>query len=662
MRESSRVSNQNQYKRVRVDSVAITHCFAEDGKYIYAGFAKIFTFREIHQNRSTLSYQVAMVLSTSLKFKEAFMKKLLFFFIVSLLLPLGSVFPQTLSDYISAVKGDTLVIKDYYDMDNQPNSLNYAMLLDSVDVPAGRVYELKANGYYPLASNPTTLRNTVIVGEDNRILVNNNDAGSAPPLICGSGGNSGGIHAAHNLTIKDCNITPAASNSILGWLFLWAPYAPYANVNITADNCLFERTRYVFVRTDTAHCNITLRNCYFVNMSGQACRRSGGVFDSFAKMDTLLVENCTHIMATGSLYRFRYYPKNYQFKRVIFNHNTFINCAGYVFMHPGYQSNMSLTNNIFINSNVQSYPAIHSIDMYEQDPDWLPMGLVNVYPDSTDVGDVKNKKFLCQNNLAYWDPSLANMDSILNANHVNGVTNWQSQMIIMNSRTDSMFDDDSHYPYLVSGTWKNQMPAFTDPQDLFTTQLVNLKAFALGTVDTQSTDILPTWRLINTGPDKYLHSDWLIPVDLSYSDTDLLTGGINGFPIGDLNWFPTQKAAWLAQRTAEYESIDDALNAGMLVTAVREPLNLPAEFQLQQNYPNPFNPSTAISYQLSAVSDVALKVYDVLGREVATLVNEKQYAGTHLVHFEDSSLASGGYFYRLTVNGYKATKKMVLMR
>ena len=81
-----------------------------------------------------------------------------------------------------------------------------------------------------------------------------------------------------------------------------------------------------------------------------------------------------------------------------------------------------------------------------------------------------------------------------------------------------------------------------------------------------------------------------------------------------------------------------------------------------QNYPNPFNPTTAISYQLSAVSHVTLKVYDVLGREVATLVNEKQDAGTHVVTFDGSHLSSGVYFYRITAGTFIATKKLVLMK
>ena len=161
-------------------------------------------------------------------------------------------------------------------------------------------------------------------------------------------------------------------------------------------------------------------------MNGWPCRRSGGVLDCFSDLDTLLVENCTHIMAQGSMYRLRLCSSIIQFKRIIFNHNTFVNCAGYTFMNPGYQSNVSLTNNMFVNCNVQCFaPILSTMDVGETDPDNLPMGLVNVYPDSADVANNTPRKFLCQDNLVYWDPSLANMDSILNANKVNGATNWR---------------------------------------------------------------------------------------------------------------------------------------------------------------------------------------------------------------------------------------------
>ena len=89
---------------------------------------------------------------------------------------------------------------------------------------------------------------------------------------------------------------------------------------------------------------------------------------------------------------------------------------------------------------------------------------------------------------------------------------------------------------------------------------------------------------------------------------------------------------------------------------------IPQAFSLYQNYPNPFNPTTTISYELSANCFVSLKVYDVLGREVKTLVNEVKRVGRYEVKFDASGLASGVYFYRLTAGNFIATNKMILIR
>jgi hypothetical protein len=90
--------------------------------------------------------------------------------------------------------------------------------------------------------------------------------------------------------------------------------------------------------------------------------------------------------------------------------------------------------------------------------------------------------------------------------------------------------------------------------------------------------------------------------------------------------------------------------------------NQPNTFVLDQNYPNPFNPATAISYKLSAVSSVSLKVYDVLGREVAELVNKQQPAGNYKVDFDGNKLPSGLYIYRLQAGQFSETKKMLLIK
>ncbi len=88
----------------------------------------------------------------------------------------------------------------------------------------------------------------------------------------------------------------------------------------------------------------------------------------------------------------------------------------------------------------------------------------------------------------------------------------------------------------------------------------------------------------------------------------------------------------------------------------------PSVFSLSQNYPNPFNPSTTINYQLPVNSFVTLKVYDVLGNEVAALVNEQKPAGEYEVEFNASELVSGVYFYTLRAGDYVSTKKTVLLR
>jgi hypothetical protein len=107
--------------------------------------------------------------------------------------------------------------------------------------------------------------------------------------------------------------------------------------------------------------------------------------------------------------------------------------------------------------------------------------------------------------------------------------------------------------------------------------------------------------------------------------------------------------------------IDD-LELSMDVVSDVEDQTQPLTFQLEQNYPNPFNPSTRIKYQIAENDFVSLKVYDVLGNEVATLVNEEQTMGNYSATFNASSLSSGTYFYKLQTGSFVETKKMVLMK
>ena len=89
---------------------------------------------------------------------------------------------------------------------------------------------------------------------------------------------------------------------------------------------------------------------------------------------------------------------------------------------------------------------------------------------------------------------------------------------------------------------------------------------------------------------------------------------------------------------------------------------LPNIYALSQNYPNPFNPTTTINYQLQKAGTVSLKVYDMLGREVATLVNGNKGPGYYSAIFDASRLSSGTYIYRLNTDSFTEVKKLVLLK
>ena len=113
---------------------------------------------------------------------------------------------------------------------------------------------------------------------------------------------------------------------------------------------------------------------------------------------------------------------------------------------------------------------------------------------------------------------------------------------------------------------------------------------------------------------------------------------------------------------AELAQWSDVNKFSIILTDVADEQKLPTEFALMQNYPNPFNPTTTITYHLPKASNVKLKVYDIIGNEIATLVDEEESAGVYEINFNHNKLASGVYLYKLQAGGFTETRKMILMR
>ncbi len=119
---------------------------------------------------------------------------------------------------------------------------------------------------------------------------------------------------------------------------------------------------------------------------------------------------------------------------------------------------------------------------------------------------------------------------------------------------------------------------------------------------------------------------------------------------------------WTDNRDGNYEIYYKRDPTGNVTGIENIGSGLPEAFNLSQNYPNPFNPTTEIRFQISEVSHVALKVFDVLGREVAWLVNENLLAGSYAVQFDGKGLSSGVYFYKLQTESLTDTKRMLMVK
>ena len=152
----------------------------------------------------------------------------------------------------------------------------------------------------------------------------------------------------------------------------------------------------------------------------------------------------------------------------------------------------------------------------------------------------------------------------------------------------------------------------------------------------------------------------------SYNTTHLFTAGIKG---NKAYLIPLYAKISYLRGILDYTNGNYKLEPrknddfGSIITGVFiEPNSVPKKFTLEQNYPNPFNPSTTIRYTVSVKSDVTLRIYNVLGQQIETLVNMEQGVGSYIVQYNASRLATGVYFYELRAGDYRNVKKMLLLK
>jgi hypothetical protein len=414
---------------------------------------------------------------------------------------------------------------------------------------------------------------------------------------------------------------------------------------------------------------------------------SNGMFDypfinevSTAGFDTIYVENTTFVDPGFSFYNamVSFQRGGAAFDKFIwFNHNSFFFGKSDL-LNAFYTNSTFFTNNLMWEWNIVPFnndfgvwfknfgdqgPANTRTCLVKADT-LMTSGVPEAFPSS--------REYFVAYNYNYRDPRI---NDLIHLGLDSGRVSYLQYLVTPASMKDSsreagMFSDKTNFPKFIAAKNTEDQPG-TNP-NFADTKIYALTDSAIAWANCAAKSIwgfpAGTFPPAAEWPRYYYRADTADGNPIAwprfngaYTNSQLMTGSIEGLPLGDLNWFPTQKAVWQTRQAsvmAHILSLDTTV-----FTAVQEFDNLlPGKYVLSQNYPNPFNPSTQIRYSMPRSGLVTLKVFNLLGQEVALLVNQQQSAGNYTVDFNAKGLASGVYVYRLQAENIALSKSMVLVK
>ncbi len=418
------------------------------------------------------------------------------------------------------------------------------------------------------------------------------------------------------------------------------------SLHIYAEKCYFELTRYEFWRVNAEMNVIEFKDCIWRNGIRRDKEWNGRGLDTRHNLqDSIMAENCTFIGVRTPFHIGGGGPVIPYFK---LNHCTFWGIYGDP-VHAEQFYEAHITNNIFANTMLVGVTSEIDQDVKQDTSEGFhSSGFFDLDSCESDIWTDETRKVNILNNNWWLDPSVheyyENNIVVGDADDTLRVADWigrhDRQMIDSRPQNFTVQDTLTIDPEFVVvpenlPDWINWMKRYRDP-DVPGDSLKDIRWDPEGYVDENG--------LANI--------TWPIQEDLSYPTSNpQYTASTDGFPLGDLNWFPDKKAEW-----EEY-----------MTDVKSEKVQQPIQFVLHQNYPNPFNPTTTINYRLKQTGDVYLTIYNVNGQQIRELVNAKQQAGPHAVVWngldnQSNAVAGGVYFYRLETGNQLQSKKMVLVK
>jgi hypothetical protein len=418
-------------------------------------------------------------------------------------------------------------------------------------------------------------------------------------------------------------------------------------------------------------------NCFWRNNSDNHFRYYGRAISfpyqsSGWHYDSVYFENCTFT----NIGRVCMIEGNEYGDNVQLNHCTVLNTIEPVLDYNGWNQNMLVTNSIIVNPFLYGYRA-EDVCTTEQTIDDFEAGLCNspnsslfqvTHVDSfgfqvpfTDHDRkifVGNNAYLTQSWMQDWYSGCVWCKEQIRQRN-NMALFREAPMLAKDevSIIDSVNSTGEKEYKTMNVDWStiyNQDPEFV----IAATNQDTLKMFIEYKWSTAA-DVDWSYR-----PDAGFKQTWPLPENLAFNNAAYQTAAMDGFPLGDLNWYPAKLTEWTAQKDKEWTTLNNWLDYGTPNhSSVKEIKgSIPTEYVLNQNYPNPFNPVTTIQYAIPVSGNVTLNVYNSIGQVVATIFNGYQPAGNYSAEFNASDLASGIYMYQLQSGSYSMTKKLILMK